>query len=66
VWLIGFTLTLVAAPRASAKPNIILLLVDDMGWMDCGEYGSKYYETPNMDRFATQAMRFTDAYAQPL
>ena len=29
-------------------------------------YGSKYYETPNIDRFAARAMRFTDAYAQPL
>jgi len=48
------------------KPNVILFLVDDMGWMDCGAYGSQYYETPNIDRFATQAMRFTDAYAQPL
>ncbi|MFA7003288.1 MAG: sulfatase [Verrucomicrobiia bacterium] len=51
---------------APKKPNVIVFLVDDMGWMDCGVYGSKYYETPNMDRFATRAMRFTDAYAQPL
>src|SRR5438045_1374405 len=48
------------------KPNIVFFLVDDMGWMDCGAYGSKYYETPNIDRFATRAMRLTDAYAQPL
>jgi len=48
------------------RPNIIVFLVDDMGWMDCGAYGSKYYETPHMDRFATKAMRFTSAYAQPL
>lgn len=48
------------------KPNVILFLVDDMGWMDCGVYGSKYYQTPNMDRFAARALRFTDAYAQPL
>ena len=48
-------------------PNIILFLVDDMGWMDSGVYGSKYYETPNMDRLATRGMRFTDAYsANPL
>ena len=53
-----------AAPKS--KPNIVFFLVDDMGWMDCGSYGSKYYETPNIDRFATRAMRFTDAYAQPL
>ena len=59
-----------AIPKLTAasarKPNVILFLVDDMGWMDCGAYGSRYYQTPNMDRFATRAMRFTDAYAQPL
>lgn len=54
------------SPAAERKPNVIVFLVDDMGWMDCGVYGSKYYETPNIDRFATRAMRFTDAYAQPL
>ncbi|MGH7958277.1 MAG: sulfatase [Opitutaceae bacterium] len=59
------TLSLRAAPGAR-QPNIILFLVDDMGWIDCGAYGSKYYATPNMDRFAARAMRFTDAYAQPL
>ncbi len=48
------------------KPNIVLFLVDDMGWMDCGVYGSQYYETPHIDRFAERAMRFTNAYAQPL
>jgi arylsulfatase A-like enzyme len=53
-----------AAPPA--KPNVIVFLVDDMGWRDCGAYGSTYYDTPHMDRFATRAMRFTDAYAQPL
>jgi arylsulfatase A-like enzyme len=41
-------------------------MVDDMGWVDCGLYGSKYYETPNIDAFAKRAMRFTDAYATPL
>ena len=54
------------AECAALKPNVIVFLVDDMGWMDCGAYGSKYYETPNIDRFATRAMRFTDGYAQPL
>jgi arylsulfatase A-like enzyme len=37
-----------------------------MGWMDSSVYGSKYYETPNMERLAKQAMRFTDAHAVPL
>jgi arylsulfatase A-like enzyme len=56
----------VGAAPAPAPPNVVLFLVDDMGWMDCGVYGSKYYETPNIDRFAQRAMRFTRAYAQPL
>jgi len=63
--LVAFaTLNCVAAPER--KPNVVVFLVDDMGWMDSGVYGSKYYATPSMDRFATQAMRFTRAYAQPL
>jgi len=50
-----------------ARPNVILFLVDDMGWMDCGAYGSRYYQTPNIDRLARQGMLFTDAYsANPL
>lgn len=63
---LAFLLLFATAVRAANKPNVILFLVDDMGWMDCGVYGSKYYETPNIDRFAKQAMRFTNAYAQPL
>jgi len=55
-----------AGMGAAKRPNVVLFLVDDMGWMDSGVYGSKYYETPHMDRLATQAMRFTDAYALPL
>jgi len=50
----------------SRQPSIIIFLVDDMGWTDSGAYGSQYYETPNVDRLATQSMRFTDAYAHPL
>jgi arylsulfatase A-like enzyme len=51
---------------AESKPNIVLFLVDDMGWMDSTPYGSEYYATPNMQRLAEQSMRFTDAYAVPL
>ncbi len=45
---------------------MVLFLVDDMGWMDSSVYGSRYYQTPNMERLAKQSMRFTDAYALPL
>ena len=60
-------LLLIGLPmRAADKPNVVLFLVDDMGWMDTGVYGSQYYETPNVDAFAKTAMRFTQAYANPL
>lgn len=45
------------------KQNVIIFLVDDMGWMDSAVYGSEYYETPNIDRLAEMGMRFTQAYA---
>ncbi len=44
-------------------PNIVLILVDDLGWRDTGCYGNRYYETPNIDRLAGQGMKFTDGYA---
>jgi arylsulfatase A-like enzyme len=45
------------------KPNIIFILLDDYGYTDLGCYGSKFYETPNIDRLASEGIRFTDAYA---
>ncbi len=46
------------------KPlNVVFFLVDDLGWRDVGCYGSSFYETPNIDRFATEGVRFTSAYA---
>lgn len=52
-----------ATLMAANKPNIILILADDLGWTDLGCYGSTFYETPNLDSLAKQGMRFTDAYA---
>ena len=46
-----------------ARPNVIFFLVDDLGWRDVGCYGSSFYETPNIDRFAKDGVRFTQAYA---
>lgn len=45
------------------KPNIIFLLVDDLGWKDLGFMGSKYYETPNIDKLSRQGIVFSNAYA---
>ncbi|HON93249.1 MAG TPA: sulfatase-like hydrolase/transferase [Sedimentisphaerales bacterium] len=45
------------------KPNILLILLDDLGWMDLGCQGNPQVDTPHIDRLAQQGMRFTDAYA---
>jgi arylsulfatase A-like enzyme len=45
------------------KPNIVLILIDDMGWKDLGCYGSTFYETPNIDKLAEEGMSFTNAYS---
>jgi arylsulfatase A-like enzyme len=49
--------------QENIPPNIILINIDDMGWKDVGFMGSKYYETPNIDRLASQGMVFTNGYA---
>lgn len=47
----------------SKQPNIVLIYIDDLGWRDVGFNGSKYYETPNIDRISNEGINFTDAYA---
>ncbi len=48
---------------APAKPNIVLIMADDLGWKELGCYGQEKIKTPNIDRLATQGMRFTDFHA---
>jgi len=68
---IVFLLILVFLPSVSCgrksskqKPNIVLILVDDMGWTDLGCYAEDdFHETPRIDRLAAQGMRFTNGYA---
>ena len=45
------------------QTNFLFFLVDDMGWADIGANGSKFHETPNIDRLAKSGMRFTQGYA---
>ncbi|MFQ6130515.1 MAG: sulfatase [Armatimonadota bacterium] len=54
---------LAQAAAPARRPNVILFLADDLGWMDSSLYGSQYYETPNLERLAQRGMMFTDAYA---
>jgi len=48
--------------EAEKPKNVIVFLVDDLGWTDLGCYGSKFYESPRIDAFAKEAARFTNAY----
>ncbi len=58
-----FTLTLLFAAKtpaiAASRPNIIFIMADDLGYADVACFGSKYYETPNIDRLATQGLKLT-------
>lgn len=49
--------------RAAERPNIILMLIDDMGLTDLSCYGSQFYQTPNIDQLARDGMKFTHAYS---
>jgi len=54
-----------ATPAASlaAKPNIVLIFIDDLGWKDIGCYGNDFIDTPRIDQLASEGVRFTDFYA---
>ncbi|HEX5271722.1 MAG TPA: sulfatase-like hydrolase/transferase [Gemmataceae bacterium] len=58
-----FVTLLGGSAHAADRPNIVLILADDLGWADLGCYGSKYHKTPHLDRLAAGGLRFTDAYA---
>ncbi|MBT4693198.1 MAG: sulfatase [Planctomycetaceae bacterium] len=62
-WLLLSTQSSVLLAVEREHPNIVFFLVDDLGWRDTGVYGSTFYRTPNIDRFAKQGVRFTSAYA---
>jgi len=66
LFLIAFTIVYTLSfgkSNAQDKPNIVFIMIDDLGWKDLGYMGSNYYETPNIDRLAGQGMIFTNAYA---
>jgi arylsulfatase A len=52
--------------HTAQKPNIIVILADDLGWADLGCYGNTFNETPHLDRLAREGMRFTQFYAGPV
>ena len=61
---LSLALTLASLLSAASKqPNVLFILVDDLGWKDIGCYGHPLHETPNIDKLAEGGMRFTNAYA---
>jgi arylsulfatase A len=48
------------------KPNVIVIMADDIGFECYSGYGSEYYSTPNIDKLASTGAKFTQAYSQPL
>jgi arylsulfatase A-like enzyme len=53
------------APKSAAatKPNLVLILADDLGWTGLGCFGSRFYKTPNIDKLCGEGMKFTNGYA---
>ncbi len=56
-------LTLAAPAIAADRPNVVVFLIDDLGWADPGCYGNTFIETPHIDRLAKDGVRFTNGYS---
>ena len=61
--LLGLGLPALLMGQSKAKPNVILIYADDLGYGDLGCYGAKGVETPNINKLAQQGIRFTNAHA---
>lgn len=61
--LVSIVAAAVLGIPAKRPPNIVFILIDDMGWKDIGANGSKFYRTPNIDALAKESARFTNGYA---
>ncbi len=61
--LIPLVLSIVCCEPIPKKPNLVFILVDDLGWKDLGYMGSEFYETPHIDQFSKQSVNFTNAYS---
>ena len=63
VMFTAIVLSFTPAHAAADKPNIVLILVDDLGYGDTGCYGATKVKTPNIDKLASEGRRFTDAHS---
>ncbi|MBU2881515.1 sulfatase [Psychrosphaera sp. B3R10] len=60
---ISFMSSAIAQTETSKQPNILMILVDDLGWRDLSSYGSDFYQTPNIDQLANSGIKFSQAYS---
>ena len=69
MWKLGLSLfcccffTAILIAQEKVRPNIIYIMVDDMGYADLSCYGRKDYKTPHIDQLAAEGIRFTNAYS---
>ena len=56
-------ITVSCSKETIEKPNIVLIVADDLGWSDLSYMGSSYYETPNIDKLSKSGMTFYNGYA---
>ena len=64
IFLITLTNAALCQPANTAeRPNIVLLLADDLGWTGLDCFGSDFYETPHLDKLAENGVKFTNAYS---
>ena len=61
--LAGGCMFVSALHAQNERPNIVFIMADDLGWNDLGITGSDYYETPNIDKLASEGVFFDNAYA---
>ncbi|MEM0925247.1 MAG: sulfatase [Planctomycetota bacterium] len=62
-WLVGVTVFASPFGVAGSPPNVVLVMIDDLGWTDVGCYGNDFVDTPHIDQLAADGIRFTDFYA---
>ena len=63
LWAMMPLMSACSSQQEAQKPNIIYIMCDDLGYNDLACYGQQYINTPNLDRMASEGMRFTQAYA---
>ncbi len=63
LWLCCLVLGIAATSAAPARPNVIFILADDMGYGEIGAFGQQKIKTPHLDRMASEGLRFTESYA---